>query len=379
MTTSTADDDPPWCYHNSICTATAPPPIRELITAKDDTRGTDSTRYPNTTILREIPTRISPSAPTDAVVARHDGDQQPHQRCPNLLLPPTNPNNVHLFLSSPPTNDDYVDNTLDNINKMMRSWPSVRAPIAAVVVQHDDDTDRPPHQTRPDLPPTQKEPTSVPHFLYAQSTTDDSVECTLDKINKMMHSWPSASARKPWTTTMLPATPPPLTPAQVPRQLPPNTTIPEVTRHLHDTISPASFIDRRDDADRCDDTDRPKSDNVHPPLSLQATFDLQLQVIEKISNVCNGLNNLLDRYIAAFTRPPTDRTLPSCMTPATILTVHGSSLFPEPNATLVTLKHHIALTLTTIIPYVKPIPAKPPYRCNNRHGAMLTKDGMRPP
>jgi len=90
-------------------------------------------------------------------------------------------------------------------------------------------------------------------------------------------------------------------------------------------------------------------------------FDLQLQVLEKISKVCDGLNNLLDQYNIAFTRPPTDLkhccTMPACMTPTTILTVHGPSFFPEPNATLVTLKHHITLALTTIIPYMKPIPA----------------------
>jgi len=193
-----------------------------------------------------------------------------------------------------------------------------------------------------------------------------------------MSSWPSAIAREPWTTTMPTATPPPLTPAQVPSHLPPNSTIPEVTCHLHDIISPESFIDRLDDADR------PKPHDVHPSLSLQETFDLQLQVLEKISIVCDGLNNLLDRYITAFTRPPTDLkhccTMPSCMTPAMISTVHGPSLFPEPNAALVTLKHRIALALTTIIPYVKPIPAKPPYSCNNRHRVMIrTKDQMRPP
>jgi len=170
----------------------------------------------------------------------------------------------------------------------MCSWPLVSAPTDAVIIQHDDDTKQPPHQTHPHLPPTQKEPNSTPQFLSPQPTTDDSVNSTLDKINKMMSSWLLAIDHEPWMMTMPTATPPPLTPAQVPSQLPPNSTIPEVTHHLHNVISLESSINC------CDDDNRPKPHDVHPLLSLQDTFDLQLQVLEKINKVCDGLNNLLD-------------------------------------------------------------------------------------
>jgi len=193
MAVSTADDDPPRTHNNLIYTTTPSTPLQESIALKDGTCGNDSPRYYHPTVLREIPTRISPS-PTAAVVDCHDANRQPHQHCPDFPHPQNKPNSVPQFLSSEPTTDDYVDRTLNKINKLMRSWPSVIAPTAAVVVQHNDDTDCPSHQTRPDLTDTQNEPNSVPQFLSPQPTTDDYVDRTLDKINKMMSSWPSATA-----------------------------------------------------------------------------------------------------------------------------------------------------------------------------------------
>jgi len=122
MTTSTADDDPPRCHHNPICIATAPHPIQELIAAKDDTRGTDSTRYPNTTILRETPTRIS-TAPTADAVDRHADDDNVDRR-PHPTTPHLSPNETNSEPFSSPAKNDYVSRTLDDIQKRMRSWSS---------------------------------------------------------------------------------------------------------------------------------------------------------------------------------------------------------------------------------------------------------------
>jgi len=123
MTSLTADDDPPRCHHNNIVTAYPSKPLRESIALKDGTRGNDSLRSPPLIILREIPTRISPFAPTADVFDRHDDDdvdRQPH-RTSSLLSPTRNENNSDPLLPQPAT-VNFVDSTLDNINKTMRSW-----------------------------------------------------------------------------------------------------------------------------------------------------------------------------------------------------------------------------------------------------------------
>jgi len=126
MTSLTADDDPPRCHHNNIVTANPSKPLRESIALKDGTCGNDSLRSPPLIILREIPTRISPSAPTADVVDRHDDDddvdRQPHQNS-SLLSPTRNENNSDP-LSPQPATVNFVDSTLANITKIMRSWSS---------------------------------------------------------------------------------------------------------------------------------------------------------------------------------------------------------------------------------------------------------------
>jgi len=131
MTSSTADDDPPQRHHNSPCIDTLSPTTRESIAVKEDIHGIESTRYPNLKILREIPTRISHTAPTANAVDRHDDDDnvesQTHPLTPHLS--PNKPNS-NPFSTSPATNNS-VTSTLDKINEMMRSWSSHPAFIQA--------------------------------------------------------------------------------------------------------------------------------------------------------------------------------------------------------------------------------------------------------
>jgi len=122
MTHSTANNDPPQPHNNLISIATLFQPLRELIASKDGTGGMDSPRYHHLTVLREIPTRISPSAPTAAVINCHDDAvRQLHKTRPDLLLPSQNDPNI-VPLSPQPTTDDYVNRTLDKIEQMMCSW-----------------------------------------------------------------------------------------------------------------------------------------------------------------------------------------------------------------------------------------------------------------
>jgi len=258
---------------------------------------------------------------------------------------------------------------------MISSWLPLPAPTAAVVDRHDDDADRPPHLTRPDLF-TWNESTSFSQVPSLQ--TDDYVDRTLEKINKMISSWhplPRERLHQPqWPTTMTTATPITETLETVLSQTLPNSTIPAVTRNIPEFPTESS-INRRDD------NDRPQPLNGQPSLSLQETFDLQLKVLVKINTVCDALTNLLDRYTTALLRPQTNpcRTSPARTTPVTISTLPRLSCLMEPTPTFVPLKPRIAL-ISKITPYVNHIPAKPPYSRDRRHPAPIrTKDRMRPP
>jgi len=105
-----------------------------LIAAKNGTRGSDSLHNHHLTFLREIPTRISPSAPTAAVVDRHVDDDDvdslglPHQ---TPHIPPDKNTNDPQIISLQPVTHDYVDCTLDKIQTMMRRWSS------HVAIHHD--------------------------------------------------------------------------------------------------------------------------------------------------------------------------------------------------------------------------------------------------
>jgi len=186
MTSLTADDDPPRHHNNILGTATPSLPHRESIASKNGTCGINSLKNNNLTILQEIPTGISPRDPTAAVVDRHDDRRphqphpafsptqlahssvslppqtitdnyvdrtldeinqmmrswqpalarmrptvadrhdddvaRPYQTHPDLSPPTTEPLGVSPLLPSQPDADDYVDGTLDEINKTISSW-----------------------------------------------------------------------------------------------------------------------------------------------------------------------------------------------------------------------------------------------------------------
>jgi len=184
MTTSTADDDPPRCHHNKICTATPSKPIQELIAAKDGTRGIDSTKYPNPTFLREIPTRISPSASTADAVDRHDDDNVVDKR-PYPMTPHLSPyKNNSDPLSSPPVTNDYVDHTLDKIGMIMRSWSSHSALIRA---PHDIPCSTPHHPSS--LP--QPEPLSADDGPF---DTGSKLAEIAERVERMRRRWLSPIA-----------------------------------------------------------------------------------------------------------------------------------------------------------------------------------------
>jgi len=148
--------------------------------------------------------------------------------------------------------------------------------------------------------------------------------------------------------TLSTATQLPPTPAQVPSQLPPNPTIPEVTHPFQETISPNSSIDRPNDDARPQTHDVPR-----PHLSLQDTFDLQLQVLEKLNTVCDTIKILLDHYITTLPRPPTNpcRIMPDCMSPVTISNVPRLSiLLMEPTSAIVPMNPCTALVSEKLPP-----------------------------
>ncbi len=117
---------PPWCHHNNICSANPSKPLQELIALKDGNHGNDSSQFPPLIILREIPTRISPSAPMADIIDHHDNDddvdRQLHQT--RSLLSPTQNETNNNPLSPQPATDNFIDSTLDKINKMICSWSS---------------------------------------------------------------------------------------------------------------------------------------------------------------------------------------------------------------------------------------------------------------
>ena len=72
MATLTIAATPPWCQHIKNCTSTPSPSLGESFASKVGTRGSNSQKNHPSTVLREIPTRISPLPPTADVIDRHD-------------------------------------------------------------------------------------------------------------------------------------------------------------------------------------------------------------------------------------------------------------------------------------------------------------------
>jgi len=158
-------------------------------------------------------------------------------------------------------------------------------------------------------------------------------------------------------------------------QLAPTSTIPDVTQ----PDVPALASSNRPSNERPSD-ERPQTPDV-PSLSLKDNFDLQSTILDKMIQVCEGISNILNRYILASTRPRTNQypcqTTPTCMKPATILHSSCLSLFPEPTPIR---KPRPAPVCNNLIHNVHPIPAKPPYIPVCCHLAPIRlKDRMRPP
>ncbi len=127
MATSTTAVTPPWCQHIKICTSTPSPSLGESFALKVGTRGNNSQKNNLSTILREIPTRISPLPPTAAVIDRHDDaiERQPIKPRPSLPMTMTVKTNVSGSLSSANDADNHDDRTLETkIEELMHRWPS---------------------------------------------------------------------------------------------------------------------------------------------------------------------------------------------------------------------------------------------------------------
>jgi len=185
MTSLTADDDPPRCHPNIICTTNTSKSLRESIASKDGTCGIDSSRYPHRTFLREIPTRISPSDPTADSADRHDDDDAvdrlPHQTHPFS----TNENTSDPLIPFPqPDTEDYINRTLDNIQKRMRSWSS------HIAINHDprDITCTTPHHPSSSFPPAPLSTADGPNDTGAK------LEEIAAKVEQMSRRWRSTIA-----------------------------------------------------------------------------------------------------------------------------------------------------------------------------------------
>jgi len=368
MASLMADNDPPRHHNNIIGTATPSLPLRESTASKNGTRGIDSLKNNNLTVLREIPTGSSPRDPSAAVVDRHD-DRQPHQ--PHPVFSPTQLAHNSVLLPPQTTYDNYVNCTLEEINQMMRSWqPALACLRPTVVDRHADEVARL-HQTHPDLSLPTTKPLGFSPLIPSKPAADDYVDSTLDKINQTISSWQSAIARERRTTTPPTAKLLPPKPEPSQHQLTPTSAIPDVTQPDFPVMASSP---------RCDADSHPQP---QPLLSLQDTFVLQLKVLEKPNQVRNAIHQVLDRHIPALACPSTNMTpsciTPTCTQPATSSKPSCPSVLLEPTPKLVPSKPRSALVWKKTTIYVHPIPAKPPY-CNPcRHLAPIQTARMRPP
>jgi len=130
MATLTADNNPPWCHHNIPCTTKAFKPVQESTVSKVGTRSIDSQNNHLLNVLREIPTRISPSPPTADVIAHHANDNCTQYANHPSLPPLSNANNRSLQLPSPQpaTDEPYnykpkLDENEEALERLKRRWP----------------------------------------------------------------------------------------------------------------------------------------------------------------------------------------------------------------------------------------------------------------
>jgi len=188
MATLTTAETPPWCQPIKHCIATPSLSQGESFALKVDTRGNNSQKNNTPTVLREIPTRISPLPPTAAVVDRHDDDieRTQHATRPSFPTTPTVPTSVSVSKNDA---DNYVDRTLEKIEKLMRRWPSPQidgAPRNTGLALS--------HSTSPPPPPINP----LDHEPYDQESNLDRIDA---KVEQMRRRWPSTSAVKPTATT----------------------------------------------------------------------------------------------------------------------------------------------------------------------------------
>ncbi len=191
MATSTTAATPPWCQHIKTCTSTPSPSLGESFASKVGTRGNNSQKNHPSTVLREIPTRISPLPPTADVVDRHDDaiERQPIEPRPSLPTTLTVKTNVSGSLSSANDADNHDDRTLETkIEELMRRWPSSKtdgAPCLTGLALN--------HSTSP------PQPVNLPdHEPYDSGLHLDRI---VAKVDQLRQRWPSTRTVMPTAAT----------------------------------------------------------------------------------------------------------------------------------------------------------------------------------
>ncbi len=403
MTTSPADDDPPQLHHNFPCTATASPTTRESIAVKDDIHGSASTRYTKSKILREIPTRISPTAPTANAVDRHDDDdnieRQPHPTTPHRSPnePTSNP------FPSPPATNDYVARTLDELQEMMRRYSShpalIRAPCNLPGLT--------PHQ--PSSFP-QPEPVSADDGSFEVKSTLEQIAESADQLHCRIAAIFPAANDPAITTPHSPSPPPPepfsanegtvLTrsecadlaatieskhlswpsaiiansPSPVTEPPPCGTVNSEEETKDPSLLAAAYSLDnfllkfpRQIELPEGVERYQPSPDR-RLSISRHALWTQQTLVLSTMNIVLSEIHQQLTRFIDALLRP----------------TLHPRAInmqLAPPSRKLITPVPTVhRLQIKTTLPSQKPIPAKPPFPCSFTNLRLnRTKDYLRPP
>ncbi len=141
-----------------------------------------------------------------------------------------------------------------------------------------------------------------------------------------------------------------------------------------------------------DDDDGNHFDGCQRSSSLTATIQLQSKVVRTLNVLCIELSDKLDLILAAIqsnnlspsmNRPPntllTPPTTQLAKTNMIAMRMHPCQTIPPWFHCNTDPRNNLA-PVVKIIPYKKPIPAKPPFSHGRRHIAVnRTKDCMRPP
>jgi len=158
MTILTADNDPPQCHNTINCIAMASPSLNKSIALKASTCSNDSQKNHPLTVLCKIPTRIFPFSQPDDAIDDHDNDnkRQPPTTHPHLSPTLNEVTKVTQHPSQHLATNNFVDRTLNEINKMMQTWPS---PIAIKCNITSPDPCNPSSTPLPEHPNAEAEPT----------------------------------------------------------------------------------------------------------------------------------------------------------------------------------------------------------------------------